>query len=356
MIGDASTRSALESSPVPGGGRMRPDRGEPSDVPSFFDLADARARTVEAPSDEEAWRAYKNCLAVFEKRYGVIEEVYWGSGGTSGVARTAPQLRVGRRVSSVHVHVGDRVSNVALLCAIEDWRTLAVKARMLSGRPSLQLTERVFTALSNLVSIADRDLSVSDLAIVLGSQAREFAEANAFYAGNAKRLSYAHYFWGMIFGVICNGILAFGAAEFIMHAVPYFWPGIAISNNYSARAFACVIAGAIGALLSVLLRMSGDKFELSAEMGFLKTALIGSFRPFIGAVSGLVLFFAFSAGFVNFFSTNTGSPNTNNFFALGLLALLSGFSERFAGRTYIGIEQAVSVRASREHRGSSEDG
>ncbi len=311
------------------------------DQSSFSDLISAHFRLLGQPSSGDATQAYESALAAFQERYGAIQEVYWGPDGRSGVALTSTRSRLRGSHGRVHAQTDVATHDGDLLRSIQDWRILSVKASALRGQPGIQIMQRAFTALSNLVAIAlvDRDLTAQAKATLLSADARELAEANAYFAGTAKGVSYSYYFWGMIFGVVCNGTLAFGAAEFVIHAVPYFW-NIHISSYYSASAFGCMIAGAMGALLSVLLRMSGDQFQIPHNMGFVKTALIGSFRPYIGAVFGLTFFFAFSAGFGNLL--NTSGADKNNFFAVGLLALLSGFSERFSGRIFSGIENTVS--------------
>ena len=60
--------------------------------------------------------------------------------------------------------------------------------------------------------------------------------------------------------------------------------------------FGCLIAGALGALVSVVTRMSADKFHVRHEVGRLYVQRVAAFRPFIGGVFGLLVYFALQGG------------------------------------------------------------
>jgi hypothetical protein len=55
------------------------------------------------------------------------------------------------------------------------------------------------------------------------------------------------------------------------------------------RFYAAIAAGAVGATISVLMRMARDNFTIDHELGAGGVRLLGSFRPLIGAVSGAVI-------------------------------------------------------------------
>src|SRR5207237_6094728 len=65
--------------------------------------------------------------------------------------------------------------------------------------------------------------------------------------------------------------------------------------------FVCYGAGAIGAVVSVMARMGSGKeesFSLDYEVGRKAIRRIGSFRPVIGAIFAVVLYFALRGGLV----------------------------------------------------------
>ena len=53
-----------------------------------------------------------------------------------------------------------------------------------------------------------------------------------------------------------------------------------------------MIAGALGALISVVTRMSADKFHVRHEVGRGYVQRVAAFRPFIGSIFGVLVYFA----------------------------------------------------------------
>ena len=89
-----------------------------------------------------------------------------------------------------------------------------------------------------------------------------------------------------------------------------------------------VLAGALGAFLSVLSRMASlleGKFVLDFEVGRANVRWLGIYRPFVGGIFGVATFFLLSSGILT-----TESPGDDRDFAYyGILAFFSGFFERF---------------------------
>ena len=55
----------------------------------------------------------------------------------------------------------------------------------------------------------------------------------------------------------------------------------------------CLLAGAVGAVMSVLIRMSSGNLDVNHEFGREYLSNLGLVRPFIGAIFALLLYFAF---------------------------------------------------------------
>ena len=91
------------------------------------------------------------------------------------------------------------------------------------------------------------------------------------------------------------------------------------------RFYACMAAGAIGAIISVLIRMSGHRggFTIDHELGAVGVMRLGSFRPLIGAVSGVVLSFLIQTPFLQL------DDRSFDIEAFVVVAFLAGFSERW---------------------------
>jgi hypothetical protein len=226
---------------------------------------------------------------------------------------------------------------------------LAVRAETLTGKSAQVCMRWIFGAVSYLLSIALAGSAIGDTELneIIQQQADARQKATEYYVENARRGAYLAYFWGMCFGALVNGGLAFGFIALLHWGVPHLW-GLHVSNTDQSFAVATAVAGAMGTILSVLLRMTRGGFGISYEIGWSRLFFIGSFRPYIGAVSGLATYFALRANLLE-----VAKDRKNDVFALFVfLAFLSGFSERFARDTFLGIEKTVTPGATTDATGS----
>jgi hypothetical protein len=104
--------------------------------------------------------------------------------------------------------------------------------------------------------------------------------------------------------------------------------------------FATYVAGGIGAVVSVLMRMSSKKFQVDFEVGRSTIRRLGSFRPFIGAVFGVALYFLFLSGILRM---TLPSDAKTTFFFFGILAFLAGFNERWTNVLFGQAERTVAT-------------
>jgi hypothetical protein len=102
---------------------------------------------------------------------------------------------------------------------------------------------------------------------------------------------------------------------------------------------AAFIAGAVGAAVSVMLRMTAGKLTVQPALEPAQIMALGSFRPVIGAIFALAFFLFIRGGLVPIAVPD--DPTTQLFFfpAIGFIA---GFSERFAQDTIKGAEASLS--------------
>ena len=80
--------------------------------------------------------------------------------------------------------------------------------------------------------------------------------------------------------------------------------------------------------MSVLIRMSGGKFDVNHEIGREYVSNLGLARPYIGAVFALLLYFAVQGGMLD--QVNVPEPGDGEFAFYVAGAFAIGFSERFA--------------------------
>jgi hypothetical protein len=149
------------------------------------------------------------------------------------------------------------------------------------------------------------------------------------------------YFVGMLAGVVVFSLLGVGVAILLSHVRII---------GFNIESFLTVfIAGAVGAIVSVMSRMSAGDTWLEYETARSYLSLLGMFRPLIGAIFGVALYFGIESGVLQFIK-----PPTDNhavFFFFAFIAFLAGFSERWASDVLVPIKD----RTYEENRGSAPD-
>jgi len=86
------------------------------------------------------------------------------------------------------------------------------------------------------------------------------------------------------------------------------------------------LAGAVGAVVSVMQRVSSESLEIHHEAGRTELFLLGAIRPLLGAAIAVALYSLFAGGILDFAKPD----NTIEIYYYAGIGFLSGFSERFA--------------------------
>jgi hypothetical protein len=102
-------------------------------------------------------------------------------------------------------------------------------------------------------------------------------------------------------------------------------------------------AGALGALVSVLHRMTSGDLKLDFHAGKRMLTLFGAVRPVIGAVFGMALFVLLRGGLLP--AIGTPAVPLAFYAAIGFLA---GFNERFAQDMLVGSAKHLSGESLRK--------
>jgi hypothetical protein len=161
----------------------------------------------------------------------------------------------------------------------------------------------------------------------------EIIEIEKYYDRAAANAARFLYFWGMLVGAVIAGAAGFlialiAAASFDV---------IKLDSTDTRFFFACYAAGALGAIVSVLTRMRSDRFSLDYEVGRMPAFWLGAFRPFIGAVFGLVVYFALQSELLQL----QRPIEDKAFYFFTLFAFVAGFSERLTHVILGGAERTV---------------
>ena len=146
-----------------------------------------------------------------------------------------------------------------------------------------------------------------------------FERTKEFYERSVKRASELYYFFGMLWGFLGIAVAGVGLGFIASHQT--------IRNFHLDYGLGAFVAGAVGAMVSVMWRMSHDNLSLNYEAGRRNLMLLGAFRPVIGMVFGLFSYVVFASGL---FHVEAAGNGTQQFFFYCALAFIAGFSERYA--------------------------
>lgn len=282
----------------------------------------------ENPTDEAD--AFYAALAGFERDHGRIVNAYWCSQIEAAVALTEKPRRRGplRRAPLRRFH---RVSDYStrdepgIARLLHQCDELAIRAiEVLGGRNQRICMQLVMASSGHLLSLIDRPaVPEAKVRTALDFEHRDFAGAQKYYRQAANGEAQLVYFLGMIFGL---GLLA------ALYVTIGQWLHVAGVNE--ANVVGCLTAGAVGALVSVIARINTGSFALNFDVAPGYTLFLGSLRPWIGSIFGLMIYFAITSGFLDLFKVP--ADRSERFYFLSVVAFLAGFSERWAQDTLTG--------------------
>ena len=282
-----------------------------------------------ARRNAHAAQAFDDARVAFEKRHGELVNAYWCSNVESAVALTRKKRLRGAIGSQWGFH------------RETDWATqdfpevaeqlhrcdeLAVRAnavlKSVRQRICMQL---VYASASHLLGLVDARAGSSSEAAVTDAVAKErtaIDKAQAYYHEAANGQAQMAYFAGM---VMVTAALSVFAIVFLTLS----W----------ATPVAALIAGAVGAVVSVVQRINSGKFELETDVGGYP-CFLGGLRPLIGGAFAMVISFAFTGGLLHE-PIAAGESTDHRRLALLVLGFFAGFSERWAQDTLTSIVPAA---------------
>jgi hypothetical protein len=293
---------------------------------SFSELVEAWAVRESGDGAEER---YQQLRSGFVHDHGEITDSYICESGPMAVAVTAiPPKPLERKL----LRLKDRIEmhseterlvrmhpEVAQVLHRAEVQYVSVR-NALRGLSQRLLVNWLFVWLRDLmlVSIPNPDGTVVPLtAAEIEQQDKELDRIAEHYEQAASREAQIVYLGGML-----GGVLALCA---ITVPVGLLLAASDVPVNLTTF-FGCLIAGALGALVSVVTRMSADKFHVRHEVGRSYVQRVAAFRPFIGGVFGLLVYFALQGGVIRQLDVPTDDRDRFAFFLV--LAFAAGFSER----------------------------
>jgi sulfite exporter TauE/SafE len=306
------------------------------------DLTDGRGRPYTGPAEER----YREFEARFEERNGPIVSSYWCSTEASAVA-----LTIKRRPlilpDVVRLHWATdwaAKENPKLMTLLYRCESLSVRVHEVLRDTSQRLAmQSLFTVISFLLGFSETDRAKDERAVAeVNRTAREqLKRIETYYHDAALRSGQIVYVAGMLLGMVPVALLL--VLALLLKLVD--------ASNISARtALFCFAAGSVGALVSVMSRLSSNKVRVDWEFGKDTLRTLGSLRPFVGGIFGLMTFFALKSGVVALDVLN--SSKSNYFYVL--FSFAAGFSERLAQDMLLGSTVETAVTRTKGGRGKQQ--
>jgi hypothetical protein len=314
---------------------------------SFSDVVRAHY-AWDKQNGEHSREAYEDTIERFQRDEGEIVDAYWCRKDASAVALTRKRITRGR------LALGDRQEDEYRLFRVSDWVTgggseianllhecdvLAIKAaKGLEGIQQAVAMQWLQAVEAHLLGFIERhrdsEPNRAETERFVRRQRVELSRIEDYYQSAGEKRARMYYVRGMLLGgvpavavlaVILGGILqAFGAPPLDTETMRDFYIALA--------------AGAVGAVISVLMRMTkskGESFTVDHELGSRGVFRLGSFRPVIGAVSGIALYFLVQTPLLSI------DPEARTLQFYAILAFLAGFSERWTQVTLSGAMRTV---------------
>jgi len=307
--------------------------GNGAHPPTFTEVVYAhhdwwKARRAGAP-DAAAEAAYDSVLAAFESSHGQIVRAYWCSEVESAVALTERRRLRGLRTPAFGFHrESDWATKTDPEVAAELHRCdeLAVRANaVLTGVRQRICLELVVACAAHLLSLVDSPAGDAKTAKAVAHERAEMAKVKDYYCEAANGQAQLVYFGGIATVMVA------------LAAVCTVWLSIAWEASIAA-----LVAGAIGAVVSVVQRINSGSFELDYDVGGPYIFFLGGLRPLIGGAFAVAISFAFDGGLLHLPVAASDSTNARRL-ALMVVGFLAGFSERFAQDTLTSVVPQASA-------------
>ena len=296
------------------------------------------------PYEGPAETRYRAAIERFEEDNGPIVEAYWCTEEASAVAVTLKRRPlilpdVVRLHWATDWSTKDQPTLMALLYRCE---ALAVRVHEVLRDTSQRLAmQSLYTVMSYLLAFGETERAKNEQAVeqIERTTRQELKSINSYYHRAAVRSGQIVYVGGMLLG----------ALPLVLLVLLAFVLKLADSNDAAVRTgLFCFAAGGLGALISVMSRMTSNRVRVDWEFGKDTLRTLGALRPFVGGVFGLMTFFALKSGVVALDIVN--SSKSAYFYIL--FAFAAGFSERLAQDMLLG--PTVGAAAAKGKRAAQE--
>lgn len=277
-------------------------------------------------------------LQCYAKRYAYIDESYIKR-GVAGVALVAQEKR-GRYFPRKYVRLdlktwvrGDRIEKdpelIRLIFSALDLKyKISMFDRQMNANRSVGLRRlyalfafsisTLFAKSSGRVKNAD---AFQDFKATLRKEIKSIEE---FYERSVDKALEGRYSSGLFAGFALVAALTTIMAIFVPGALQRIFDVSVRGPSFQALLIT-MLAGSLGAVLSVMIRMSRQRLTLRSDVDPSRLFILGMFRPAVGSLFGIAIYVLILAGLLPL----SREPQTELALAAAL-GFLAGFSERWA--------------------------
>jgi len=298
-------------------------------------------RSNRHPYTGPAETRYRDFEARFEAQNGKIVSAYWCTDEASAIVLTIKR-RPFLLADTVRLHWATNWSTrdkPKLMTLLYECESIAVKVQEVLRDTSRRLAmQSLFNVISFVLGFSETERAHNDRAIaaVSATTRKHLKEIDKYYRKAAARSGQIVYVGGVLLGMVPMALLAFLA-----------WLLIANAKHFESPAgigLLCFSAGGVGAMVSVMSRMSTGSVRLDWEFGKDTLRTLGALRPFVGAIFGLMTFLALKSQIVNL---TVGDGGSSSYYYI-VFAFVAGFSERFAQDMLLGAAGENTSRSQKQ--------
>jgi len=254
------------------------------------------------------------------------------------------RLHLRERDEVVRVHrLSDWVARdtPAIAELLQECDLLAIRVSQVLRGTSERIAMRwIFGIETHLLGFFERASSLPDEKAeqeLARAQRKRLAEVEAYYHRAASKAGRILIMNGMLIGLALAAVL--GALAWLL-----LWVA-GLRGDELQVPIICYGAGALGALVSVMSRMGKPeigRFNVDFELGRPLIRRLGVYRPFVGAILGVALYFLLAGGLLDISVAKADVP-----YYYGFAAFLAGFSERFAPVVFGAAERRLGMSEDR---------
>ena len=282
-------------------------------------LSKAEKAHEENPNSDEYQAHLEDCgriFELFEKEYGKITQLYiCKDHKTAAVLTDKPNFFSEYRL-------GENYMLENLLIKID--RLATETDRLLRGHDRKQCITMIYSVATKTLRLIDTGIhkETVDVKKTIKIVEQQLEIAKKYHERAAKLSAQFDYFTGTLLGLtflfLISAVIRFIVAQ----------SGNSIMFIPADILVPILLSGGIGAIISVMSRISSRRLVLDFEASRRILTLVGFFRPIIGAVFGVAIYALLESTLVDSIVNMPSNDNRNIFYLI--VGFLAGFSERFA--------------------------